>query len=176
MSTPVEKKTISLRYPWGEEEFVTSNRIHYQRRMKEPGFRFLGYFLLLLVAYGLFAVLAHGIYPVLAVSLLLTIYWYVLRWRIQRGRLLRDFRRKAKAVREVQWVIDEDGFRGKTDDGSSEFSWDAVRKVVFSEEGFLLYQYPAILFLPRKAFASDEDLEWMRSTSGSKVEKYVEVF
>jgi hypothetical protein len=176
MSTPVENKTISLKYRWGEEEFLTSNRIHYRLRMKEPAFRFLGYFLVLSVAYGLFIALAHGIYPVLAATLLFAIYWYVLRWRIQRGRLLRDFKTKAKAVREVQWIVDDDGFRGKTDDGSSEFSWDTVRKVVFSEEGFLLYQYPAILFLPRKAFTSDEDLQWMRSTSGSKVEKYVEVY
>jgi hypothetical protein len=76
----------------------------------------------------------------------------------------------------VRWVVDEDGFRGSTDNSSSEFSWDAVRKVVFSEEGFLLYQYPAVVFLPREAFASDEDLQWMRSTSEGKVEKYLEVF
>jgi hypothetical protein len=175
MSTPAGKKTISLSYRWGEEEFLTSNRIHYRLRMKEPAFRFLGYFLVLSVAYGLFITLAHGIYPILVVTLLFALYWYVLRWRIQRGRLLKDFRTKAKAVPEVQWTIDEDGFKGKTDDGSSEFSWDTVRKAVFSEEGFLLYQYPAILFLPRKAFASDEDLQWMRSTCGSKAEKYAEV-
>ena len=176
MSTPTDKKIITLSYRWGEEEFITSNRINYRLKMKETGFRYLGYFLVLSAAYGLFISLAHRVYPVLAVSLLLLLYWYVLRWRIQRGRLLRDFRKKAQAVREVRWVIDNEGFRGSTDNSTSEFSWDAVRKVVFSEEGFLLYQYPAILFLPRKAFVSDEDLQWMRETSRSKVETYTEVF
>ena len=148
--------------------------MNYELRMKQSGFRYAGYLIALSLAYGLFTAIVHRNYLILPLSVFLCVYWYSLRWQIYRFQLTRDYKKKSEDSKKVQWAIDDEGFKGYTSKSKSEFTWDTIKQVVCSKHGFLLYQYPIVLFLPTNGFSSAEDFEWFKKKSQSKVEQFIE--
>ena len=165
---------ITVQYTWDVNEFIRSNKISYALKMKSTGFRYLGYFLVVATAYGLFTAFRSKNFFLLVISLVVVSYWYILKWRIHKSQLVKNFSKNSEERKEIEWRIDENGFTGSSGTGKSQFSWDALSQVVSSDEGFLLYQDPAIVFLPAHGFSSADDIQWFRETAKSKVGKFIE--
>ncbi len=105
-----------------------------------------------------------------------TILTFPLLWLVgisllQRWSAGRLWRSTPSLQGEQVYVIDPTGLRLSTPVSSATVAWNAIVRVVETSEFFLLFQSKAMaLFVPKKAFASDSDIQRFRQTARDALE------
>ena len=64
------------------------------------------------------------------IAIVLVVYWYLLRWPVNRFYCRRKFRLHTSADDDIEITVDEKGFRGGTESSRGEFTWGAVSRIV----------------------------------------------
>ncbi|WP_457596394.1 YcxB family protein [Hydrogenimonas sp.] len=137
---------------WDEATFLEGAKIAYDYDMGRGWRRYLGWAFVALVQFGVVGALLHGSFGLLFISTLLVLYWYFLRWPMRKAALKRYFRRHPYAGRRLRFVVSDGGLC--VDDRC--VPWENFQRLIASPKGYLLDMGEAFLYLPKRAFNSDE--------------------
>ncbi len=162
---------IKISYTFDEDAYVAASHAMWWRKRQSARTKYLGIAFLLALPLSLWLALAKGMHftflAVLAVNLL---HW-IFDWPLTRAIVRRRFPEMPSANRSIDWEIDDDGLTVSMDSGErGTFPWEAVREAWEGPFGFVLSQdHNVTHWLPKAAFASEEDVEKVRDLLRRKV-------
>jgi hypothetical protein len=139
---------LKVTFRFDEATYLKGAKVAYDLSMKRGARRYVGWFFIALVQFGVVGALRANAYGLLLLSTLLVLYWYVLRWPLRKMALKRVFHRNPYADKTLTLVAEEGGLC--VDDKC--IPWFEFSRAVATPEGYLLDMQDAFLFIPRDAF------------------------
>ena len=145
-------KPIKVSFEWNKELALTTSKLYYDYDMRHSNKRYMGWFFVGLVQFGIVGALKHDSYGILFVSTFLVAYWYYGRWYFRKRMLYRFYEKNTPENVEVKFTIDDEGIHTQ----EKLVSWDEILKVLELEEGIFLqkldeaYYFENSSFTPRK--------------------------
>ncbi|MBA1432669.1 MAG: hypothetical protein FAF04_03520 [Epsilonproteobacteria bacterium] len=146
-------KPIEVSFTWNKELALKTSKLYYDYDMRHSNKRYVGWFFVALVQFGIIGALKHDSYGLLYLSTFLVAYWYYGRWFLRKRMLVRYYDKNNTQNIEIHFSIDENGLHGK----EKNISWDEVFKVIELEEGVLVQAKENALFFANSAFKNAGD-------------------
>ncbi len=144
---------ISVNFIWNKELALQTSKLLYDYDMRHSAKRYIGWFFVALVQFGIVGALKHESYGILYISTFLVFYWYYGRWYLRKRVLLNYYKKNMPNNVEVHFIIDNQGLHKE----KNLISWDEITKIVRLEKGMLIQTLKETLFFQNSAFASAED-------------------
>jgi len=145
-------KPIEVNYKWDADLALKTSKLYYEYDMYHSTKRYIGWFFIVLVQFGIVGALKHNSYGLLFLSTFLVLYWYYGRWYLRKRILLNYYSHNIPKDLEVHFAIKEDGLYGQRDI----ISWDEIGKIIPLKEGALVQSKDEIFF-QNEAFVSQEE-------------------
>ena len=158
-------KTIELKYMWDKKTALLSTKLFYDYEYKYSYRRYLGWFFIAMVQFGVVGALKHDSYGMLVLSTVLVLYWYFLRFEIRKRMAMKQFNSSVLADNEVMVSLQDDGLF--SEQGLIRF--ENINQVVEQGKGFLIYTLHQALFFPKEAFVSSEECSRFREKMNKEV-------
>jgi hypothetical protein len=173
------EQPVVIRFRWTADELLRAYRYHF-RHLYPRALRFAANFIFALniwIGYCLARERASVAYVALGIALMaLGVYFFVLRRAERRWMIRRQFSKRPDKDVELEWQITSEQIQSQSVLGHSQFSWQALSKVVRTPEGVLVYPHGQMFhWLPRHGFASDADFERFIELAKQKIQRYDEV-
>ena len=146
-------KPIEVSFEWNKELALKTSKLYYDYDMRHSNKRYVGWFFVALVQFGIVGALKHDSYGLLYLSTFLVGYWYYGRWFLRKQMLERYYDRNNPQNLQIEFSIDESGLHGK----EKNISWDEILKVIALEEGVLVQAQENALFFANAAFKKESD-------------------
>jgi len=146
-------KPIEVSFTWNKELALKTSKLYYDYDMRHSNKRYVGWFFVALVQFGIVGALKHNSYGLLYLSTFLVAYWYYGRWFLRKRMLARYYDKNNAQNIEIHFDIDGNGLHGK----EKNISWDEVLKVIELEEGVLVQAKENALFFANTAFRNVDD-------------------
>ena len=169
-------KTISLKYIWKNEYIIQAYKYHRQssrnyRRRNAVCF-VIGIAQLIFALYKIFV--EHDL-PAL-IFMVSGIYLLLIN-KIQFYFYYRNLQRLNYENKQIEWKINAEKIIHRIlNISESTFSWDLIYGVLDTPEGFLLYpQQHMFYWLPKKAFANEEDFAQFAYLAHNKVQNWQQI-
>ncbi|WP_457750204.1 hypothetical protein [Sulfurimonas sp.] len=153
MSVKNMSEKISVNFIWNKELALQTSKLLYDYDMRHSAKRYIGWFFVALVQFGIVGALKHESYGILYISTFLVFYWYYGRWYLRKRVLLNYYKKNMPNNVEVHFIIDNQGLHKE----KNLISWDEITKIVRLEKGMLIQTLKETLFFQNSAFASAED-------------------
>lgn len=151
-------KKMTVSFIWNKDLALQMSKLLYDYDMRHSAKRYIGWFFVALVQFGIVGALKHESYGILYISTFLVFYWYYGRWYLRKRVLLNYYKKNVPKDTEVHFIIDDQGFH--TD--KNFISWDDIIKVIELENGMLIQKVNDTLFFQNSAFASlDEKKQFL---------------
>jgi hypothetical protein len=97
------------------------------------------------------------------------LYWPFLLPLEQRWRARRLFKKNPQST-DSHWHISEESLRVKEPEANFELKWSCITKVIRTHFGLMLYTSDSTFYLlPRRAFDSPGDFEWLAGLAKTRV-------
>ena len=146
-------KPIEVSFEWNKELALKTSKLYYDYDMRHSNKRYVGWFFVALVQFGIVGALKHDSYGLLYLSTFLVGYWYYGRWFLRKRMLERYYDKNNPQNLQIEFSIDEDGLHGK----EKNIVWDDIIKVIELEEGVLVQARDNALFFANAAFKKEGD-------------------
>ena len=146
-------KPIEVNFKWNKELALTTSKLYYDYDMRHSNKRYLGWFFVALVQFGIVGALKHDSYGLLYLSTFLVLYWYYGRWYLRKRMLLRFYDKNVPKNVDVHFSIDAEGLHGNNE----VILWDDIIKIIQLEEGVLVQSTESALFLDKSAFKNVQE-------------------
>ena len=146
-------KPIEVSFEWNKELALKTSKLYYDYDMRHSNKRYVGWFFVALVQFGIVGALKHESYGLLYLSTFLVGYWYYGRWFLRKRMLERYYDKNNPQNLQIEFSIDENGLHGT----EKNISWDEVFKVIELEEGVLVQAKENALFFANTAFKKEAD-------------------
>ncbi len=162
---------IKLSHVFDEQTFIDANHGMWWRRRKGPRSRYLGLAFLAALPVALWLSVSRGMhFTLMAAGAANLLHWFG-DWPLTRAMVRRRFAQMPSAGQRISWEIGEDGLKVISNAGEAgKFSWDNVTEAFETPRGFIIAQpHNVTHWLPRAAFASEEDIETLRGLIARKV-------
>ena len=146
-------KPIEVNFKWNKELALTTSKLYYDYDMRHSNKRYLGWFFVALVQFGIVGALKHDSYGLLYLSTFLVSYWYYGRWYLRKRMLLRFYDKNVPKNVDVHFSIDAEGLHGNNE----VILWDDIIKIIQLEEGVLVQSTESALFFDKSAFKNAQE-------------------
>ena len=146
-------KPIEVNFKWNKELALTTSKLYYDYDMRHSNKRYLGWFFVALVQFGIVGALKHDSYGLLYLSTFLVLYWYYGRWYLRKRMLLRFYDKNVPKNVDVHFSIDAEGLHGNNE----VILWDDIIKIIQLEEGVLVQSTESALFFEKSAFKNAQE-------------------
>ena len=146
-------KPIEVSFEWNKELALKTSKLYYDYDMRHSSKRYVGWFFVALVQFGIVGALKHDSYGLLYLSTFLVGYWYYGRWFLRKRMLERYYDKNNPQNLQIEFRIDENGLHGK----EKNISWDEILKVIELQEGVLVQAKENALFFANAAFKKEDD-------------------
>jgi len=150
-------KPIKISYFWDKENIERLFDASYKYQFNNSGRRFIGWFFVALLQYGVVVALKKNAFAILLFSTLMLAYWYYGKKIIARRRAKKSFENSEFKNKTINIDVSNEGFNIKSNEGSIYWSWDEVDEIVALGDDILLYKYPHFHYIPLNAFESIEE-------------------
>ncbi len=162
---------IRISYTFDEDAYVAASHAMWWRRRQSARTKYLGIAFLVALPVSLWLAVTRGMHFTFLAILAANLLHWVFDWPLTRVIVRRRFAEMPSANRRISWEIDEKGLTVSTDRGErGTFGWEAVREAWESPRGFILAQDRNVThWLPKTAFASEEDIDRIRDLLNRKV-------
>jgi hypothetical protein len=152
-------QSLTLRYTPNQQDYAKVLRLFFLQR---TGTRISLAFLVIAFGLILFAILSKGSPPTVfeLIWLLLPPLFVLFVFFIQPSRIAAQAARNEQLITEATWEVSDEGVQISSSFGSTHLDWDALNKLVTTQEYYLLLlktNKNAFRFLPRRAFASPQE-------------------
>ncbi|WP_457743273.1 hypothetical protein [Sulfurimonas sp.] len=145
-------KKIKVDFIWNKDLALQTSKLFYDYDMRHSAKRYVGWFFVALVQFGIVGALKHDSYGILYISTFLVIYWYYGRWYLRKRVLLSYYKKNTPKDFEVHFIIDEQGLHKD----EKLIPWDEVTKIIKLDEGLLVQSVNDTLFFQNAAFESSQ--------------------
>ena len=146
-------KPIEVNFKWNKELALTTSKLYYDYDMRHSNKRYLGWFFVALVQFGIVGALKHDSYGLLYLSTFLVLYWYYGRWYLRKRMLLHFYDKNVPKNVDVYFSIDAEGLHGNNE----VILWDDIIKIIQLEEGVLVQSTESALFFDKNAFKNAQE-------------------
>ena len=145
---------ININYYWDEALAIKSAKELYDYEFKSSKKRFIGWFFIGLVQFGVVGALKHNAYGFLVLGTIGVVYWYSIRWPLREYFIKKTFHKSPLANTTINLIAKEDGiYKGE----DLQISKDHIKDVVKLENGIVVYYMGGNLYFPNKAFKDSDD-------------------
>ena len=152
MSEPVR-----IEYRWSRENVEKLFDSSYRYVFSHSFRRYVGWFFIALLQFGVVAALKKGTIGLLLFSTLVLLYWYVGKRVIARRRALASWESSPFRDKTITITADEEGLKIHSDQGEVLWSWDDVEAVAAIGDDVMVYHAHHAHYIPESGFASIED-------------------
>jgi uncharacterized paraquat-inducible protein A len=133
------KDAITVKYRWTSKELEAAQDYHFRHSVRRT-FRVALYLIAILMLMLVTSIIGtinklSPLYPMIG---LVGLCWLALRRIERRWTFKRQFKRRPDKDQEVEWQITLDRILAHAPIARSDFTWDAVFKVVRTPEGYLM--------------------------------------
>jgi len=160
-------KPIKISYLWSKTNVEKLFDASYKHQFNNSSKRFIGWFFVALLQYGVVIALKKDAYAVLLFSTIMLAYWYYGKKIIAKKRAEKSFENSEFKDEYIEMEIDEKGFT-LLSPNSEKWSWDEVQEVITLGDDLMLYKHPNFHYIPANGFESIEE----KSRFKSLVKKY----
>jgi len=168
-------KPIKISYIWNRENIDKLFEASYKYQFNNSAKRFIGWFFVALLQYGVVVALKKDAYAILLFSTIMLFYWYYGKKWIAKRRAYKSFENSKFKDKKIEISIGNDGFSlasfgaEASDSKTNEhWSWDEVQEVIVLGDDIMLYKHPHFHYIPSNGFESIEE----KSRFKSLVKKY----
>jgi len=144
-------KDIKIEFTWNEELAKKSFDEIYKYEFNNSAKKYIGWFFIALLQFGVVAALKKGDITLLAFSTFMLIYWYYIKKIIAKKRFLK-LNSKPK---NVKIIANKDGLHFINENIS--WKWDEIEDIKKLDNGLIIVKYPNHYFIPNSGFKSIED-------------------
>jgi len=153
-------KKVIVSYKWTADELIKAQKYHARSQCRKVFRLLINTSLLLLILGSIFLTVFIEVELLVVLAGLFGVYSLFLRPSVNRFLQRRKFSKRPDQDILVEWNITSEILRSNCDLGMSEFAWSAIRKIVISPEGILVYMNDQVFhWLPRKGFSSESDYD-----------------
>ena len=149
-------KVIDVSYIWSRENLYQLFDASYKYQFEHSRKRYMGWFLIALMQYGIVVALKKEVFAILLFSTIVLLYWYYGKKWIAKKRALKSFETSPFKDEKIQMYIDETGFT-LLQPTQERWSWDEMDEVIVLGEDIMLYKYPNFHYIPASGFISLEE-------------------
>jgi len=144
---------IELTYIWDKENFEKAFSRSYTHQFKHSTRRYIGWFFIVLVQFGVVGALKGGSIGLLMLSTILILYWYgIKKWLVYR-RAVGAYEKSALKNSQIELHITDEGIKQNV----MFVSWEDLKGLVPIEDDILLYYGENAFYIPANAFKSIEE-------------------
>jgi len=155
-------KSIKVRYIWNKENVDNLFNASYHYQFHHSAKRYIGWFLIVLVQFGVIAAIKKGSMALLLFSTIMLVYWYYGKKYIAKRRAEKSYENSVFKDKEIEMDINEKGFT-IVSNSQEKWSWDEIDEVIDLSENIMLYKYPNFHYIPLHGFASLEEKSYFKS-------------
>ena len=148
---------VRIKYVWNRENVEKLFDSSYRYVFSHSSRRYVGWFFIALLQFGVVAALKKGAIGLLLFSTLVLLYWYVGKRVIARRRALASWESSPFRNQTIIITADEDGLKIHSDQGDVSWSWDDVEAVAPIGDDVMIYHAHHAHYIPAGAFASIEE-------------------
>jgi len=160
-------KSIKISYIWNRENVDRLFEASYKYQFNNSAKRFIGWFFIALLQYGVVVALKKDAFAILLFSTIMLFYWYYGKKWITKKRADKSFENSPFKDKKIEMSIDKNGFT-LISNNNEKWSWDEVQEVITLEDDIMLYKHPNFHYIPSNGFESIEE----KSRFKSMVKKY----
>ncbi len=154
---------IRITYDWSRENVEKLFDSSYKYLFNHSSRRYIGWFFIALLQFGVVAALKKGSVGLLMFSTIILIYWYYGKRLIARRRAIASWQASLFRDKTITILADDDGLEIRSDAGDVQWSWDEIDEVVGIDGDVLVYRAPHFHYIPEGAFGSIEDKSRFKS-------------
>ena len=155
-------KPIKISYIWNKENVDKLFDASYKYQFNNSGKRFIGWFFIALLQYGVVIALKKDAFAILLFSTIMLIYWYYGKKIIAQKRAEKSFETSEFKDKQIEMRIDKRGFTLITPH-QEQWSWSDVQEVIVLGDDIMLYKHPNFHYIPAKGFESMEEKSRFKS-------------
>ncbi len=155
MSKPVE-----IRYRWNRENLERVFDSSYRYQFENSHKRYIGWFFIALMQFGVVAALKGGSFGLLLFSTIVLIYWYYGKKMIAKRRAISSFESSEFRDRLIEMSVDEEGILIKP---HTLLKWDEMDEIRSIGDDIMLYRHPNFHYIPLSAFGSIKEVSKFKS-------------
>ena len=155
-------KPIKISYLWNKENIESLFEASYKHQFNNSGKRFIGWFFVALLQYGIVIALKKDAFAILLFSTIMLFYWYYGKKWIAKRRAEKSFETSEFKDKRIEMSIDKDGFTLPSPN-HEQWSWSDVQEVIVLGDDIMLYKHPNFHYIPAKGFESMEEKSRFKS-------------
>jgi hypothetical protein len=155
-------KPIKVSYIWNRENIERLFEASYKYQFNNSGKRFIGWFFVALLQYGVVIALKKDAFAILLFSTVMLAYWYYGKKMVAKRRAEKSFENSEFKDKKIEMSIDDDGFT-LLSPNYEQWSWDEVQEVIVLDDDIMLYKDPYFHYLPLNGFQSMEEKSQFKS-------------
>ena len=157
-------KPIQVSYVWNRENIDKLFEASYKYQFNNSAKRFIGWFFIALMQYGVVVALKKDAFAILLFSTIMLFYWYYGKKWIAKRRAYTSFENSEFKDTTIKMSIDKKGFNlAPVDDKPQHWSWEEVQEVIVLDDDIMLYKHPHFHYIPANGFASIEEKSRFKS-------------
>jgi len=162
---------VNLKFKWDENTFLKGAKIAYDLQMKHSGRKYVGWFFIALLQFGVVGALKVHSYGLLYLSTFLLLYWYGFRWPIRKAALKRFFKKLPFSDEMLNIEADDGGIC--LNDRC--IPWNEFKRILVTREGYLMDMEDAFIYIPKGHFANDKDREKFYDLVRNSAEHFIQM-
>jgi len=148
-------KNIEIKFTWSKELAIKASKLYYDYDMKASRKRYVGWFFIAMMQFGVVGALKHDSFGLLYISTFFVLYWYYIRWYVRKRMIVKYYNHSNVDDKEAVFILKDDGLY--YDD--TLIDWDHITEVIKFDDGILLQTIDSTFFFEREAFSSYEDVQ-----------------
>ena len=160
MSSPIE-----IKYRWDRENLERVFDSSYRYQFENSSKRYIGWFFIALMQFGVVAALKGGSFGLLLFSTIVLLYWYYIKKILAKRRAIVSFESSEFRDRTIEMSVDSDGILIKP---YTKLKWDEIDEIRAVGDDIMLYKYPNFHYIPLSAFDSIEELSRFKALAREK--------
>lgn len=149
-------REISLRIAWGLEQALEASKRLYEYEMMHSAKRYIGWFFVALLQFGIVLLLHRGQIWLLLFSSLAVLYWYFGRWHLRSFFLRRYYQKQNLYPRTITLKCSDAHLILE----SKQLSWEAIEYAIDIKGAIVLQIEGKLLYIPYGAFSCVEDIDY----------------
>ena len=155
-------KPVKVRYIWNKENIDKLFDASYKYQFHHSVKRYVGWFLIVLVQFGVIAAIKKGSMALLLFATMMLVYWYYGKKYLAKRRAEKSYENSSFKNKEIEMYIDDEGFTIVSNPQET-WKWDEVDEVIDLSDSIMLYKYPNFHYIPLQGFASLEEKSRFKS-------------
>ncbi len=148
--------TITIRYTYDRANALRLFENSYRYLFTHSYRRYIGWFFIALLQFGVVAALKQGRFGVMLFSSVTLMYWYVVKKAISKRRALSSYEHSPLKESTITLVADDEGIRISHNKGETFWHWEEIDDIVDAGEDVLIYKNPLFYYIPSTGFPSLE--------------------